>query len=65
MCLTCGCGMPYDDMGDEDNVTYDDIKKAVETEDGEGITTDKAVQNLVKTWEKVKLEDREYKTEED
>lgn len=61
MCLTCGCGMPYDDMGDASNITYQDIKKAMETEDGKGQTTDQGVKNLVKTWEKVKDSDKEYK----
>ena len=61
MCLTCGCGEAYDDMGDADNVTYDDIKQAVETKDGKGLTTDQAVKNLTDTWAKVKVEDKNYK----
>ena len=27
MCLTCGCGEPNKEMGDE-NITYDDVKRA-------------------------------------
>jgi hypothetical protein len=27
MCLTCGCGEPHKEMG-EDNITYDDVKRA-------------------------------------
>lgn len=61
MCLTCGCLMPYDDMGDSDNITYDDIKKAMQTEDGKGQTADEGVQNLIKTWKKVKPDDKEFK----
>jgi hypothetical protein len=29
MCLTCGCGEPHKEMG-EDNITYDDIKRAAD-----------------------------------
>ncbi len=61
MCLTCGCDQPYDDMGHTDNVTYDDIKKAVETPDGKGLTTEEAIKNLNETWRKVKDEDKNYK----
>lgn len=63
MCLTCGCGMPYDKMGDDNNIVVDDIKKAVSTDDAKGQTTDQAVQNLVKTWAKVKDEDKQHKSE--
>lgn len=28
MCYNCGCGMPDDDMGDPNNITEEDIKKA-------------------------------------
>ena len=64
MCLTCGCGMPYNDMGDPKNITVKDIKEAVETDAAGGISEDEAVQNLVNTWEKVKPEDKEYKQAE-
>ena len=30
MCLTCGCGEPHKDMGDE-NIPYDDIKRAADS----------------------------------
>lgn len=62
MCLTCGCMMPYDDMGDPNNISYQDIKKAVETADGKGLTTQEAVDNLLKTWDKVKAEDKDFKS---
>ena len=29
MCLTCGCGQPHKDMGQE-NISYDDIKRAAD-----------------------------------
>lgn len=61
MCLTCGCGLPYDKMGDDKNIVVDDIKKAVETDDGKGQTADQAVDNLVKTWAYAKEEDKKYK----
>jgi hypothetical protein len=63
MCLTCGCGMPYDDMGDPKNITVKDIKAAVETEAGSGTSEEQAVQNLMSTWAKVKTEDKEYTSE--
>jgi len=28
MCYNCGCGMPDDDMGNPDNITEENIKKA-------------------------------------
>ncbi len=28
MCYNCGCGMPNDDMGNQDNITEETIKKA-------------------------------------
>jgi hypothetical protein len=63
MCLTCGCGMPYNDMGDPKNITVKDIKEAVETEAAGGITEEQAVENLVQTWKKVKPEDKDFKSE--
>ncbi len=64
MCLTCGCGMPYDDMGDPNNITVKQIKEAVETAAAKGLTEEEAIQNLIKTWQKVKPEDKEYKAKE-
>ena len=61
MCLTCGCGMPYNDMGDPKNLTVKDIKDAVDTEAASGITEEQAIQNLIKTWPKAKQEDKDYK----
>lgn len=62
MCLQCGCGLPYDDMGEPGkNLTVDDMKKFVGSEAAKGITTDEAIENIVKTWQKVKDEDKQYK----
>lgn len=63
MCLTCGCGRPYDTMGEEDNLVVDDIKKAVETAAGKGLTAQQAFDNIAKTWPKADEADKEYKEE--
>jgi hypothetical protein len=61
MCLQCGCGRPYDDMGEPDkNLVVDTIKKSVESESAKGITTEEAIKNIVQTWQKVKDEDKQY-----
>jgi len=65
MCLQCGCKRPYDKMGDENNLTVDDIKKSVQTENAKGKTTEEAVQELLATWkQKVKDEDKAFKAAE-
>ena len=65
MCLQCGCGLPYDNMGEPDkNIVVNNIKKAVESEAAKGISTDEAIRNIVETWKKVKDEDKGYKVEE-
>ena len=30
MCMTCGCGKPNDQHGDEGNITYDQLQAAAE-----------------------------------
>jgi len=61
MCLQCGCGMPYNDLGEPDkNITVDDIKKSVGSRSARGITTDKAIENIINTWKKVTEEDKGY-----
>ena len=62
MCLQCGCGRPYDDMGEPDkNIVVNDIIKSVTSDSAKGITTEQAIQNILKTWnEKVKEEDKKY-----
>ncbi len=32
MCYTCGCKLPYETHGDEDNLVEDDLKKAGQTD---------------------------------
>jgi hypothetical protein len=49
MCLTCGCGVPNDDHGDDRNITYDDLKTAAEAAE---IQVDEAVRNLEETIKK-------------
>lgn len=62
MCLQCGCGLPYDDMGEPGkNLTVKEMKMYVESEAAKGITTDEAIENIVNTWKKVKDEDKQYK----
>ena len=61
MCLQCGCDMPNDKMGDENNLVVDDIKKSVQTGAAKGMTADEAVQQMLKTWnEKVSDEDKKF-----
>lgn len=62
MCLQCGCGLPYDDMGEPGkNLVVGDVKKMVESEAAKGISTDQAIKNISAAWEKVKDEDKQYK----
>lgn len=60
MCLQCGCGLPYDKMGEDNNLVYDDIKRAVETTAAKGLSAEQAIQNIMKTWDKVSDEDKQY-----
>lgn len=62
MCLQCGCGLPYDKMGDDNNLVVDDVKKSVGTKNAKGLTTDEAIENIVQTWKKVAEKDKEYKS---
>ena len=43
MCLSCGCGQPYEDHGNQANITYEDLQKAAESE---GITVEQAADNI-------------------
>jgi len=53
--------MPYNDLGEPDkNITVDDIKKSVGSRSARGITTDKAIENIINTWKKVTEEDKGY-----
>jgi hypothetical protein len=49
MCLTCGCGVPNDDHGDDRNITYDDLKMAAEAAE---IDVAEAVRNFDETVKK-------------
>ena len=43
MCMTCGCGTPNDDHGDEANITYDQLQSAA---DAANIDPETAADNL-------------------
>jgi hypothetical protein len=49
MCLTCGCGIPNDDHGDERNITYDDLKAA---SDAAGASVEEVLNNFNETVKK-------------
>ena len=49
MCYNCGCGMPDDDMGNPDNITEEDIKKAAEAS---GQTMEDAKKNMLEMLQK-------------
>ena len=44
MCLSCGCGKPNDDHGDQRNITMDDLNQAAQAA---GTTRDKVLQNIM------------------
>jgi hypothetical protein len=44
MCLSCGCGNPNDDHGDQRNITMDDLNQAAQAA---GTTRDKVLQNIM------------------
>ena len=48
MCLNCGCGRPYDDMGKPDNITAPDLVRAAEAN---GQTLRESAQHIVETVE--------------
>lgn len=43
MCLNCGCNMPDDDMGNPDNLTMEDVKKAAKAS---GMSVKDTINNL-------------------
>lgn len=43
MCLSCGCGDPNADHGDERHITMEDLEAAAEAAD---ITVEEVLQNL-------------------
>lgn len=46
MCLSCGCGVPDEDHGDERNITMADIQDAA---DAAGLTVDEVLDNIETT----------------
>lgn len=46
MCMSCGCGKPDDQMGDERNITRDDLQAAAEAA---GISMQDVVNNIATT----------------
>jgi hypothetical protein len=43
MCLSCGCGEPHEDHGNPENITYQDLERAAESE---GLTVEQAADNI-------------------
>lgn len=60
MCLTCSCNEPYNNHGNAQNITVDDIKEAVNTPQARDMTTEQAIDSINKTWKKVKESDKKY-----
>lgn len=46
MCMNCGCGRPYDDMGKPDNITANDLMRAAEAN---GQSLRESAQHIVET----------------
>lgn len=44
MCMSCGCGMPNDDHGDQRNITQNDLDRAAQAAN---ISRDQAAQNIM------------------
>lgn len=61
MCLNCGCGMMDNDMGDEDNVTIEDVAKAAVASNMNGQET---ITNMKQSLEQIKAEDLDKKIQE-
>lgn len=49
MCLTCGCGEPNADHGDDRHITLDDLRAAA---DAAEISAEEAAGNLQETYRK-------------
>ena len=50
MCMSCGCGRPDDQMGDERNITQDRLQAAA---DAAGISLEDAAKNILETTQKL------------
>ena len=44
MCMSCGCGAPNDDHGDERNITQDDLDRAAQAAD---VSRERAAENIM------------------
>lgn len=44
MCMSCGCGSPNDNHGDERNITQDDLDRAAQAAN---VSRDQAAQNVM------------------
>jgi len=53
MCLTCGCLLPYDDHGNPEYLTMEDLEKSARADN---LSLDEAVSNLVKAVQVAKQE---------
>jgi hypothetical protein len=54
MCLTCGCGDPYDQHGDSRYLVFDDLAKSCEPDK---MSAEEALKNLNETIKKVPAEE--------
>lgn len=61
MCLNCGCGMPNDKMGDERNLTLEDLAEAQMA--NEGMTGEQTLEEMKKSLDKLKGEDIDKEVE--
>ncbi len=46
MCLNCGCKQAHDDMGNDVNITYEDVKRAA---DANGMTISDTLEMIQET----------------
>lgn len=61
MCLNCGCKMPTDKMGDDRNITVEDLAKAQMA--NEGLTGEQTIQNMKESLEMIKGADIDEEVE--
>ena len=62
MCLSCGCGLPYESYGDPRNITVDTIKEATSPVVAGGKDADEVIRTILKTWKQVKESDKHYRS---
>lgn len=61
MCLNCGCGMPDDSMGNDDNITTKTLAKAAIASSMDGKST---IDELLVSLNKLKFQDLDKKIAE-